>query len=151
MRLAREPTVPRGVMLLLIALALLWFSGRDFVAARRAYQAAPASPVADYVVDGQRQVEVGSGKGRHTEYFLRLALFEPQQGAPAATELRVASKVYQRARKGDHWRARIGGSGPVFDPELSGVEREKQVWRRVMALVLAVAGGVILAVALRRR
>ena len=34
MRLAREPTVPRGVMLLLIALALLWFSGRDFVAAR---------------------------------------------------------------------------------------------------------------------
>ena len=45
----------------------------------------------------------------------------------------------------------VDAANPVFDPELSGVEREKQVWRRVMALVLAVAGGVILAVALRRR
>lgn len=151
MGLAREPTVTRGVFLLLIALAVLWFSGRDYAAARQAYLAAPATPVADYVVDGQRTEVVGSGKSRRTEYLLQLLLAAPQPGASPAVQLRVASGVYERSRKGDHWRGRLVGGLPLFDPDLSGAERDKRMWLRVMALVFAVAGGAVLAAALRDR
>lgn len=151
MRLTREPTVPHGVLLLVIAVGMLLFGGRDYADARSAYQAAASMPVADYVVDGRGQVVVGSGKSRHTEYFLELVLFAPQPAAPPATTLRVAPKVHERSRKGDQWRARIAAGGPLFDPVMSGVERNNGMWRRVMALVFGVGGVAVLLAALRRR
>src|SRR5690606_11685588 len=126
-------------------------SGRDLEAARRAYRDAPLRPVADYVVNGQRQIEVGSGKGRHTEYLLRMALSEPSPRAPGSHELPVSSRVHRAPRKGRHWHARIGSGGVVFDPELTGVEREKRKWLWVFALVLSVAGAIVLTMALRRQ
>ena len=107
--------------------------------------------VAVYVVDGRGQVVVGSGKSRHTEYFLELVLFAPQRAAPPAATLRVASGVHESSRKGDHWRARIAAGGPLFDPVMSGVERDNSMRRRIMALVFVVAGVAVLVLALRRR
>lgn len=150
MKFFREPSIPHGVFLLLIALGSLWYSGLDYGQAKRRYQAAGASPIADYVVEGQRQATVGSGKSRHTEYYLQLDLFEPQPAAPQATEVRVASKVYARSRNGDHWRARVAGGELLFDPDLSGVERDKRMWIRVMALVFGAVGGIYLVLALRK-
>ena len=151
MKLVREPSLPGGIVMLLIAAATLWYSGLGQDAAQKRYRRAASMPLADYVVDGQREVVVGSGKSRHTEYLLALSLHQPQPAAPPATELQVARRVYEHSHAGDHWVARLDNGEPLFDPDLAGVERAKRLWLRVMALVFGLVGAIHLVGARRKR
>ena len=154
MRLMREPTITHGVLLLLIALGALWHSGRDYRAAQQRYAAVASAPVADYVVYQRRMETVGSGKSRRTYHLLGLTLAEPNAAAMPATILSVTNEVYARSRNGDHWRGRLTGVAdepPLFDPQLTGVERRGQRLLRVMAVIFAVAGVAVVVAARRGR
>lgn len=147
----RKSTVGRGALLLVAALVIFWFSGLNYRAVQRQYAAAAGAPVADYVVEGWREISVGSGRSRHREHLLQLRLFTAHPGAPERTELRVTGDVIEHTHNGDHWRARVAGSELRFDPGLTGVERQARMWLQLMALALGLGGGLMLREALQKR
>lgn len=151
MSLARRASIPHAAMLLILAAGALLYAFVGYHGALRTYDAAAAAPVAEYVVTGQKEEEIGKGRTRRTAYLLRLAQASPSPGVPQSTELAVTRRIYGRSHTNDRWTARIVAGQPLFDPRLTGIESENRLLLVVLGGILGIAGAIVLRQALRNR
>lgn len=151
MPLARRASVPHAAMLLILAAGALLYAAIGYRGALHAYDAATSAPVVEYVVSGHREEALGRGRTRRTDLWLDLKRVGTQADAPATAAVLVTRRVSARSANGDRWSARIVNHQALFDPRLAGVANENRLLLVGFGLVLAVAGTLVLRIALRNR
>jgi len=103
---------------------LLWSQRAEFRAAMARYEAAPAAPLVEFVVDGRSSEIRGGGRSRSKHYFIELVPAEHFPGL-VPTVVEVSETTYTSVGDGERWKARLAAGQPVFDPLITRLELDR--------------------------